>query len=71
MKERSNMFLDADVKARLRIEAKAQRRSMTSLMNYILDRELPKFDEDKSTGSDVGLSTSGKGDENKPSHGRG
>jgi hypothetical protein len=71
MKKRFNIYIDLDIHDRLTKEAKLQRRSRASLFNHILDRELPRFDEDKSAGSDVGLSTSGKGDENKPSHGRG
>jgi hypothetical protein len=44
----------------------AENRSMTSYLDVLIQDVY-----DKSTGSDVGLSTSGKGDENKPSHGRG
>ena len=37
-------YLDPEVKERLKIEAKKQRRSAASLCEYILDKNLPSYD---------------------------
>ncbi len=51
MKKRFNIYIDLDIHDRLTKEAKLQRRSRASLFNHILDRELPRFDDDNLSGS--------------------